>query len=250
MESGVHISLIAETLGHLGSFPITNTLIMSLVSSGVLVVLALILGRRLMAVPRGLQNVAETVIEGALNMMDGVTSDRRQSLRFFPIVFTLFLFILTSNWLGLLPGIGPIGLEVTEHGVTTVAPLFRSTNADLNVTLALAIISVVATQIFGILAISAAKYAKRFFNFKNPIFTFVGLIELVSEFAKFVSFSFRLFGNVFAGEVLLVVIAFLIPVVVPLPFMFLEIFVGLIQAFIFAILTLVFFKVATTAEAH
>lgn len=246
----VHISLIAETLGHIGSFPITNTLIMSLVSTLVLVIAALILSRRIRAVPRGLQNVAEVLVEGALGMMDSVTGDRKQSLRFFPLVFTFFIFILLSNWLGLLPGIGPIGLEVTENGHQVVAPLFRSTNADLNVTLALAIISVIATQAFGIITISAAKYAKRFFNFKNPIFTFVGLIELLSELAKFVSFSFRLFGNIFAGEVLLVVIAFLIPVFVPLPFMFLEVFVGLIQAFIFAILTLVFLKVATTEEAH
>ncbi|MBI4426597.1 MAG: F0F1 ATP synthase subunit A [Candidatus Kerfeldbacteria bacterium] len=251
----VHISLIAETLGHLGSFPITNTLLMSLVSTVVLIVAAVLLSRRMRSptgsgTPRGLQNVTEVLIDGALAMMDTVTGGRKQSLRFFPLVFTFFIFILVSNWLGLLPGIGPISLAVTANGHQVVTPLFRSTNADLNVTLALAIISVIATQIFGIIAISAAKYAKRFFNFKNPIFTFVGLIELISELAKFISFSFRLFGNVFAGEVLLVVIAFLVPVVIPLPFMFLEIFVGLIQAFIFAILTLVFLKVATTEEAH
>lgn len=247
---GVHISLTAETVGHLGSFPITNTLIMSLLSVGVLIIFALRLSKRVQLVPHGVQNVAELVIDGALSMMDSVTSDRQKTLRFFPLVFTFFIFILTSNWLGLLPGIGPIGLEQTEHEVRVFTPLFRSTNADLNVTLALAIVSVLATQAFGIMAVSAAKYAKRFFNFKNPIFTFVGLIELISEFAKFISFSFRLFGNVFAGEVLLVVIAFLIPVIIPLPFMFLEVFVGLIQAFIFAILTLVFLQVATTVEEH
>lgn len=246
----VHISLIAETLGHVGSFPITNTLIMSLVSTAVLMVAAVVLSRRIRAVPRGLQNLAEVLIDGALGMMDSVTGDRKQSLRFFPLVFTFFIFILLSNWLGLLPGVGPISLKVVEDGHEIVAPLFRSTNADLNVTLALAIVSVIATQAFGIITISAAKYFKRFINFRNPIFTFVGLIELLSELAKFVSFSFRLFGNVFAGEVLLVVIAFLIPVFVPLPFLFLEVFVGLIQAFIFAILTLVFLKVATTAEAR
>lgn len=247
---GIHISLIAETVGHIGSFPITNTLIMSLVSVGVLIVAAVKLARSTAAVPHGLQNVAEVLVDGSLDMMDSVTNDRQKSVRFFPLVFTFFIFILTSNWLGLLPGIGPIGLEQTEHGVKEFVPLFRSTNADLNVTLALAIVSVLATQIFGIIAVSGAKYAKRFFNFKNPIFTFVGLIELISEFAKFISFSFRLFGNVFAGEVLLVVIAFLIPIVVPLPFLFLEVFVGLIQAFIFAILTLVFLQVATIADEH
>lgn len=246
----LEISLAAEKVGHIGAFPITNTLIMSLASVAVLVVLALVLKRKVRLIPRGVQNVFEALVEGAFSIMDGVTGSRAQSVKFFPLVFTLFLFILTSNWMGLLPGIGSIGIHEEVHGKEVLVPLFRSTNADLNVTLALAIIAVISIQIFGILAVSAKKYGRKFFNFKNPIYTFVGIVELIGEFAKFISFSFRLFGNVFAGEILLTVIAFLIPVIAPLPFMFLEIFVGAVQAFIFAILTLVFLKVATTAEEH
>lgn len=246
----LEISLAAEKVGHIGPFPITNTFIMSLVSIALLVILAVTLSKKTKLIPRGIQNVFEWIVEGAFSVMDGVTGDREQSKRFFPLVFTIFLFILTSNWLGLLPGIGPITVKETVDGVTKAVPLFRSTNADLNVTLALAIVAVISIQIFGVLAVSAKKYSKKFFNFKNPIFTFVGIVELIGEFAKFISFSFRLFGNVFAGEILLAVIAFLIPVIAPLPFMFLEIFVGAVQAFIFAILTLVFLKVATTAEEH
>lgn len=251
MSEGVTVSLAAETVAHIGTFPITNTLIMSLVSTGLLSTLAILVSRKVQAVPRGLQNIVEFILEGALNLMDTITGDRRQSLRFFPFVFTFFIFILASNFLGLLPGIGPIKIAVEEHGVREFVPLFRSTNADLNVTIALALISFFTVEIFGIMTITAVKYAKKFINInKNPIYTFVGFIELISEFSRIISLSFRLFGNVFAGEVLLIVIAFLIPFILPLPFMFIEIFVGLIQAFIFAILTLVFLKVATTEMEH
>ena len=247
----LHISLTAETLGHIGPFPITNTLIMSLVSVIVLIVVALMISRRVRLVPRGLQNVAEFIMEAALNLMDTITGDRQQSLRFFPLVFTFFIFILISNWFGILPGVGSIMVTTLEHGEKVAVPLLRSTNADLNVTVALSLISFFAVEFFGIVTISLFKYLKKFFNIsKNPIFTFVGFIEFISEISRIISLSFRLFGNIFAGEVLLIVISFLMPFVLPLPFMFIELFVGLIQAFIFAILTLVFLKVATTEMEH
>lgn len=238
------ISLAAEPIAHIGSFPITNSLLTSWIAVAILIVGSLFLRRRIAETPSGIQNVTESVFDGALGLMDGVTGDRKQSTRFFPLVMTLFLFVLTANWLGLFPGFGSILLKEGQEAI----PLLRTTNSDLNVTIALALVSVVATQIFGVL-ITGRRYAKRFFNFKNPIFTFVGLLELISELAKLASFSFRLFGNVFAGEVLLVVIAGLVPYIVPLPFMALELFVGFIQAFVFAILTLGFLKIAT-AEGH
>jgi F-type H+-transporting ATPase subunit a len=134
----------------------------------------------------------------------------------------------------------------TEEGPELV-PLFRAATADLNTTLALAIFSIVLTQIFGFQHLKLG-YLKKFFNFSNPLMTFVGILELVSEFAKIVSFAFRLFGNVFAGEVLLAVMAFLVPVVVPMPFYGLELFVGFIQALVFAMLSLVFFNMATQSH--
>lgn len=250
-NEGITVSLAAEPIAHVGSFPITNTLVMSLVSVAVLAVLAAKISKRVRKVPKGLQNVAEAVVEAALNLMDSITGDRAQTLRFFPFVFTFFIFILISNWFGIIPGIGSILVKTVEHGESVFVPLLRSTNADLNVTVALSLISFFAVEIFGIVTISAFKYAKKFINInKNPIFTFVGLIELISEISRIISLSFRLFGNIFAGEVLLIVISFLMPFILPLPFMFIELFVGLIQAFIFAILTLVFLKVATTDMEH
>ena len=140
-----------------------------------------------------------------------------------------------------------------EHGDTkkvhqlTYTPIFRAGTADLNTTLALALISVVFTQVIGLKYLGAS-YLTKFFNFKNPIFFFVGILELISELAKIISFAFRLFGNIFAGEVLLVVIAFLIPLLAPIPFIGLEIFVGMIQALVFTMLSLVFMSMATQAH--
>ena len=150
--------------------------------------------------------------------------------------------------MGILPGVGSLGLkEVVGHEEVFV-PLFRSTNSDLNMTLALGLISVIATQIFGISALGFFTHFSRFISFKTPIRFFTGILELVAEIAKVVSFSFRLFGNIFAGEVLLVVVFFLVPLIVPLPFMVMEIFVGFIQALVFAMLTLVFLTIATAKE--
>lgn len=246
----MNISLAAEPIFHIGGFPVTNTLLASWFAMAILILLSRALSRRIREKPKGIQNVVEAVVDQMLKLMDSVTGDRQQSRKFFPIVATIFFFVMTANWLGLLPGFGTVGIKEVHDGKNIILPFLRSTNSDLNMTLALAVISVIATQVFGIMLIGATKFAKRYFNFgKNPIMTGVGFLELFGEVAKLVSFSFRLFGNVFAGEVLLVVIATLVPFVAPLPFYFLELFVGFIQAFVFAILTLVFFKVATL-ETH
>jgi F-type H+-transporting ATPase subunit a len=211
--------------------------------------------------------VVETVIEGAVNFMETITGDRKQAKKFFPIVFTIFIFVILSNWIEIVPGLGSIGIFAQEEGRTVLIPFIRSSSADLNLTLAIAIVSVISTQIFGIVGIGFWKYGKKFLPFGGlfkikygflpvPSFNgfinfFAGFLELIAELAKFVSFSFRLFGNIFAGEVLLTVVSFLVPYIVPLPFLFLEIFVGFVQALVFAMLTLVFLKMAVTAhEEH
>lgn len=127
--------------------------------------------------------------------------------------------------------------------------LLRGANADLNMTLALALVSVGAVQYFGLRQLGTP-YLKKYFNFSSPIMFFVGLLELVSEFSKVLSFAFRLFGNIFAGEVLIGVISFLIPAILPIPFIGLEIFVGFIQALVFSMLSLVFMNMAMTQEHH
>lgn len=238
-----HISLRAEEIFHIGSFPVTNAILLSTLVLGLLAVIAFVLSRRRSMVPGTAQGVVEVVIGEALSLMDSVLGNRKTSEKYFPLVFTVFLFVLFSNWLGLFPGVGSIVFHEHEGGVV---PLLRSPASDLNFTLALALIAVTFVNAFGVAATSFRSRISVFFNLKGPIDFFIGILELISEFAKIISFSFRLFGNVFAGEVLLAIMTFLVPYFVPLPFMFLEVFVGFIQAFIFGMLTLVFVAMAVS----
>lgn len=244
----MEISLAAETIFHIGSFPVTNAMLMSWFASALLIVLALLASRSMMLIPKGIQNFFEMIVEFLFNMVNEVIGDRQQTKKYFPLIATIFLFVITNNWLGLLPGVGTIKVLDGEKWV----PLLRSGNADLNTTLAIALVTMIAVQVFGILAIGIFKYGKKFFNFKNPIYTMVGFLELLGEFSRMVSFTFRLFGNIFAGEVLLTIVAFLVPYIAPLPFFGLELFVGMIQALVFSMLALVFIKMAITSheEAH
>lgn len=239
----IHISLTAEPLFHLGPLTVTNSLLTSWVVVIALVSLAVKFSKRLSLVPSFGQMLFEVPIEALYNVTKGVAGHRAVS--FFPYVATFFLFILLSNVSGLVPGVGTIGLK--EHGA--LIPFFRAPTADLNTTLALALVSVGLVQYHG-LKTFGTRYLSKFFTLKNPMLTFVGLLEFVSEIAKVVSFSFRLFGNIFAGEVLLVVTSSLIPIIVPIPFYGLELFVGLIQAVVFSMLTLVFLNMATEAAVH
>lgn len=247
--TGLNISLAAEPIAHLGSFPITNSMLGALAAAGTLALLARAVGRRMTMVPGKLQNAAEMIVEFLLNLMDGVTHDRAKTKKFFPIIATIFLFIATMNWFGLVPLFGTVGINETLEGHKVFVPFLRAGTADLNMTIAIAMISVIAAQVFGVMYVGAKKHLRKYFN-PNPNFTFVGIIEFIAEFTKIISFSFRLFGNVFAGEVLLLVISSLAPLLAPLPFYFLELFVGVIQAFVFALLSLVFFTIASTAEEH
>ncbi len=260
--------LIAEPIFHLGNFAVTNTLINSSLTVVFFFIIGLILRNKTALVPRGIQNFAESILEIIIGYLDQVTHDRKKSMQFLPIVGGIFLFILISNWAGLIPGTGSIGRNLLVEGHRELVPLFRPSNTDLNMTLAMAMFAVVGSHILGIMAIGFWKYSNKFIKLGDLVKSFrkpgigimvaviefgVGLIEVFSEVAKMVSLSLRLFGNVFAGEVLLTVLASLIAFLVPLPFMFLEILVGLIQAVVFSMLTLVYLTMATAelpVEAH
>jgi len=241
MEATPEISLAAEQIASLGGFPITNSLLLSGLVTVFIIIMSWVIRYQVALVPAGFYNAVESVVEGLFNLAESVFGNFEEAKRYFPIIAALFLFILLNNWAGLMPGVGPI---TSGH-----VPLLRGGTADLNTTLALAIISVGITQYYAMARLGFFGNVGRFINLKNPILFFVGILELVAEFAKVLSFSFRLFGNIFAGEVLLVVMAFLAPYLAPLPFIGLELFVGLVQALVFAMLTLVFLKVAV-AESH
>ncbi|NTV55589.1 MAG: F0F1 ATP synthase subunit A [Candidatus Moranbacteria bacterium] len=248
----MEISIIAEKLFSIAGFSVTNSLLVAVFVAVLLAISTAFLVRNPKQVPRGAQNVIETVFEGLLSFIESITQDRKQARDFFPLVSTIFLFVLFSNWSGLLPGTGTVGLNEEHAGRIIMVPFLRGPAADLNMTVALSLISVFSVQIFGILALGIRGYASKFLvaPWKKPyvIGTVVGLLELIGEFAKILSFSFRLFGNVFAGEVLLTVMLSLVPYFVPLPFLLLEVFVGVVQAAVFSLLTIVFLKMAVTGH--
>jgi len=303
-----HIQLPAENITAMpaiGGFNITNTMVAGWAAILVLALLSFLATRRVQEVPGRLQSLMETVLEFFLSLAESVAGPEK-ARRFFPLVMTIFLFIVTANWMGILPGYGTVGRfepaeEVIHHAeekaredgeeadlsklnlqifdrdgslavlsfgsvddvitaeelgdshddnVGLLVPFLRSANTDLNTTLAIAIVAMVMVHWWGFRALGVFGHAGKFINVKGgPIGLFVGVLELVSELARVISFTFRLFGNMFAGEVLLIAMAFLIPLVGLVPFMGLELFVGLIQAFIFSMLTLVFAATATVSHA-
>jgi len=261
-------TLYAEPVLTIGGFTATNSFLNSLLVIFIVAIFALFFKSKIKPVPRGLQNGVEAAIESLLDVFDSVTGSREKTLKFFPIIFSFFVFILLNNWLGLLPVVGSIGQIVSEHGEKIFVPLFRGGTADLNTTLALASIGLAASHIFGVIFVGWWRYLNKFINLKalaeipgkifkeptvliiNPIKFFVGLLEIISEIAKLASLSFRLFGNVFAGEVLLASMSAILAFGLPIPFMFLEILVGLIQALIFSMLILTYLTVMTAAEEH
>jgi len=322
-----HIQLPAEPIAVIPglNLPFTNTMLALLLADIVLLVLAFMATRKLSDVPSGLQNFFEAIIEYWQDMSHQMIGEERTK-RWLPLVLTLFLLVVTGNWLELVPGWDTIGITCTsgtcpgepeglvpesqehtyfrfekvlgvaaamerveekggegeyaeegedhgeeaagseeDHGDEGAAddhggghaenekvliPFFRVTSSDLNFTLALAIIAFLAIEIAGFQALGL-RYLSKFFTLKDfPLGTFVGLLEFVSEIARIISFAFRLFGNLFAGQVLLFVMPFLIPLFLVLPIYGLELFVGMIQGFVFAILTLAFMSQAVESHDH
>lgn len=250
----MNISLAPETLTFFGSLPITNTLIVTLFLSLLIMGISFFSRNKIFLIPKKFQNSIEILIELLFNLVNDVMQNRELTKRTFPLIVTIFIFVWSVNLVELLPGLGTVGLLKVAHGEEEIIPFLRSSSADMNVTLALALIAVFSAQFFGISALGVAQYAKKFFisPFQKPygVGMFVGILELVGEFSKIISFSFRLFGNIFAGEVLLIILLMLAPYFIPIPFLLMELFVGFIQALVFAMLTMVFIKMATLKGEH
>lgn len=246
MEQGIHISLAAERIGTFLGIPVTNTLMMSFVVFALLGLLAFTVRRRLALIPGRLQTLTETLFVGILDYMTETLEDSKLARKLFPLILTIFLFIFCANVIEFTPGVGSVGWS---HEGGEFTPLLRSMNTDLNTTLALTLIAFVVIEVAGVATLGFLRYGKKFVNLSSVLGFMVGIIELFSEVARLVSYSFRLFGNIFAGEVMILVIEHFVPLVLPVPIMLFEVFVGFIQAAIFALLTLFFVKMAVT-EAH
>lgn len=308
------ISLKAEEIFSIGPAKITNSIITSWIVIATLVLIAWRSTRNMREIPSGLQNLVEAGLEAFLGLVESVAGERN-GRRFFPLVATILIYVMISNWFGLLPGFGTIGVfheqahgavvseaagihvigfkpaEVKEtdgyveadgtvvqphnaeqgahndselvhlkekEKVGTIFPFLRGVNTDLNATLALALTAVVFIQIWGFRTLGVRGYGGKFINTKRLrqgnmmgiIDLFVGVLEMISEFARLISFTFRLFGNIFAGEVLVLIITFLVPLFAIEIFYVLELFVGFIQAFVFAMLTLVFAVMAVAGHGE
>lgn len=272
-----HVEVAAEPLATIfPGFPLTNALLTALIVDVILVAIAFFATRNMQLVPRGLQNVMEIIIEALYNLFRNISPDFIG--RAFPLVATIFLFVLTSNWLGLVPGGSSIG--ICEHGEahsasialvrdassgaitlgaaeggenytscpegTKLVPWLRPPSTDLNFTMGLGLLAFIYFEFWAFRTLGLG-YLSKFFNL-NGIMSFVGIIELFGELIKPIALGLRLFGNIFAGEVLIAVLIFLVPLVVPMPIYAFELFVGFIQALIFALLTMAFLSIATTGH--
>ncbi len=236
--AGPHISIAPETLFHVGPLAITNSQLLGAIGAAILLWIMFFTVR---AVKRGSRNrfmhAVMMLFENLYDTTVEVIGDRKIALKVLPLAVTLMLFFMINNWLGLLPVVG----SVTWHG----HELFRGVAADLNTTLALAIISIVTAQAWAIKRRGFFGNAKRYFGnpFKDPLHAAIGLLEFIAEFSRTAALSLRIFGNVFGGEVLLGVIAYLTsfaaPVALPV-FYGLELFVGAVQAYVFFMLTIAF----------
>jgi len=243
----VHVALAAETLFNVGPLPITNSILTTWIVTAVLIGFAYFATKKVSLVPNTIQNLAEIMVDTFNDLVSTIAGDKTKV--FLPIVASFFFFILFGNYLGLLPGIGSIGFFEYHNGKEVFVPFLRSINSDLNTTVALALVSLFATHYLAIKYLGVSGYLGKFFAL-NPIFLFVGLLEIIGEATKILSLSFRLFGNIFAGEVLLsTASAKIFAFIVPIPFYFLELLVGFVQALIFAMLTLVFMVILTEKHA-
>jgi F-type H+-transporting ATPase subunit a len=285
-----HIQLPAENVSQtplFGNFYLTNTIVATLIADVILLLIAIAVTRAVRSgelIPKGIPGAIEAILEVINNLTESTAGKWAKSI--FPFFATITLLVLVVNWMELIPGVDSIGrIEHAEHGGNpieevipgvytlikpsseaaaeildegyTLVPFVRVASTDLNFTVALALISISMTQVFGLRALGAT-YLTKFLNtggiFKRPVFGVidfaVGFLELISEFSKILSFSFRLFGNIFAGSVLLFVIGTLIPVFVQSLLLGLEFFVGLIQAVIFGMLTMVFMAQATQGHGE
>lgn len=250
----MQVSIKPEIIFHIGNFPITNTLLTSWIAILVIVVLALIFKNNLKKNPTGKVSIlVETIFEKFIDFMQSFAGGRQNVITFLPLVGTIFFYVLISNWLGTLPGVETIGLNELHEGEEKFVPIFRTVFSDLNMTLVLALIIVIGTHIVGFKTIGAKHHLGKFFvnPLKKPMGFFVGFLELIGEVSRVISLTFRLFGNVFAGSVLILIISHLVPYIVPLPFLGLELFVGFIQALVISLLAMLFIASAMHKhEAH
>lgn len=237
----MNISLAPEVLFYIGSWPVSNSLFWFFWLWLAFLVGALFLRANLKMVPGKGQNMVEMLITGAYDFTESIIGKGKKAKRVFPLVSTMFFFVLTANLLVFIPG----QAAATLNRGGEIVPLFRSIIADYGLVFMMTMVTVITVQIIAVIVSGPFAYLGKFINLRSPLKFFLGIMDLIGEVAKIVSLSFRLFGNIFAGEVLSIVMLFLAPFFIPLPFMFLGLLTAVVQAFVFSVLTLVFISMAS-----
>jgi F-type H+-transporting ATPase subunit a len=246
-ESLIHVSIAAEPLFEIFGFEVTNSMVGALLASLVLLLMAWYFVRNAALVPGRMQSLIEFPIEWMTSIVSGSTTRWRGYLA---LILGLFLTILVANWIGLLPGVGTIGIEhVDEAGHHVVVPLVRPASADLNFTLGLAIVAFVVFVWWGVRINGVGGYLKELVGEPRYMAPLMFPIHLISELSRLISLSMRLFGNVFAGEVLLATMLALAPLLIPAAFLGLELVFGFVQALVFSLLAMTYITLAI-AEHH
>jgi F-type H+-transporting ATPase subunit a len=255
---------------------LTNSIFVTGIIVGVIVWIVRLCTRKMEMIPGAGQNFLEAVVEGAYGAAESILGDK-MTRKAFPLLATLFIFILVSNWFGLLPGVGSIGWGVKEGFLSLKemeVPLLRATTADLNMTFALAAVSMILWFYWTMRVTGPVGFIKELFGVKGgmsgpilfflvPLFLFIGILEVVSILVRPISLSFRLYGNISAGENMMGTminignmfhcphwLTAVLSVIVPIPFYFLELLVGFLQAMIFTVLVVVYLQLSTTHEEH
>lgn len=235
------VSFAAEPIFFVGKFPFTNSLLHTILIDAIIIGCIYVLQKNITLLPSKFQNAMEVVIDGFYSLTKSVSPVHAGKI--FPYFMAFFLFILISNLTSLFPGFGTIGFYRNGEFV----PLLRAATSDINTTLGLALVSAIATHMMSIQTLGLNEYIGRYLSF-NPLYLFIGILELVGEITKVISLSFRLFGNIFAGEVVISTISSIFAFIAPLPFLALEVIVGLVQALVFAMLTMTFMAILTTSH--
>jgi F-type H+-transporting ATPase subunit a len=240
----LNISLAPENLFEIAGFPVTNTLLWTFVISLFLIAFTLVLNRRKKIIPGKIQNIAEILIEQGYSFVKSIIGSDKKTKKIFPLVMTMFIFTLVANLVVYIPG----QAAITLHKADGVVPVFRAVMSDYSMVFAMTMITIFIMHIVAIITHGPFGYLKKFINFSSPLNFLLGLMDIIGEIAKIISLSFRLFGNIFASEVLGAVMLFLVPFFIPLPFMFLGLLTAVVQAFVFSVLTLVFITMASEIE--
>ena len=234
------LSLTPDILGHIGGFPITNTFWVAVFLSLLLILIFTWVSKKLKLVPGVLQVLLETIIDGSYNLIKDTTNSKKIANRLHPFALTVFLLFLFGNLLSFVPGLS----TVTYNDI----PLYRTATTDFNMVLIITMFFLIIVQMTTIVSGGLLTYFKKFLNFSSPLNFILGFFDIIGEFARLISLSFRFFGNAFAAEVLFAVLLFIFPYILPLPFMALILLSSIVQPAVFALLAMIYIQMAVVEK--